>query len=112
MAHEEAGRASLVEVHCATHEAHEFRHARLKEFVARPGLEHCQHGLAIVAGRVEPEGGDDLVHLAPHQWDLSGCGEIGGRRPQSEEAVLTHQPTAPVVLADGDLVEMTGAMHR
>ena len=112
MAHEEAGRASLVEVDRATYEAHELRHARLEEFIARPSLEHCEHGLTVVARRVEPERCDDLVHLTPHQGDLCRCSEISGRRPKAEEAVLTHHPAAPVVLADGDLVEMTGAMHR
>ena len=112
MAHEEAGRASLVEVDRATDEVHEFGHARLEEFVAWPGLEHCKHGLAVVARRVQPERCDDFVHLTPHQGDLCGRSEIRGRRPKAEETVLTHHPAAPIVLTDGDLVEMSGAMHR
>ncbi len=109
--HDHARGPPLVEVDRAAHEADELRHARLEELVAGPSLEHREHRLAVMARRVEPEGGHDLVDLVTDDRDLGGGGEVRGGRPKTQEPVLAHHAASGIALEHRDLVEMPRAVH-
>ena len=111
VAHDETGGAALVQVDRAAHEADEFGDARLEQFIARPCLEHGEHRLAVVALRVEAEALDHRGDLAPHHRDLGGRGEVGGRGPQADEAVLADHAAGRVEFLDSNLVEMARSVH-
>ena len=66
----------------------------LEELVARIGLEHVQHRLAVVACGVEAEVLDDALDLTAQHRDVARAAVIGGRGPQTEEAVLAVDASA------------------
>src|SRR4029077_5293820 len=109
--HEQTHGAPLVEVDHTAHDADEVRYGGMKALSARVGLEHREHGLAVVARGIEPEMLDDALDLAAQYRDVPRAAEVGGRGPQAEEAMLAIDAPARVEGLDADVVEQLTAMH-
>ena len=110
--HQQSHRAPLVEIDHAAHDADQVRDPGLEQLIARIGLEHVEHRLAVVACRVEAEVLDDRARpcaAAPgcragcrdRRWRSTGRGS-GARR--------STRPRESKVLTP-DVVEQLGAMH-
>src|SRR5205823_12506331 len=66
--HQQAHRAPLVQVDHPAHDVDEIGDPGLKELIARIGLQHVQHRLAVAAARAETEVLDDALDFpAPHR---------------------------------------------
>jgi hypothetical protein len=94
-----------------SYDADEVRYAGLEQLIARVGLEHREHGLAVVARRIEPEMLDHALDLAAQYRNVPRAAEVGGRGPESEEAMLAVDAPAGVEGLDADVVEQLTAMH-
>src|ERR1700683_2421808 len=110
--YQQAHRAPLVQVDDAADDADQIGETRLEQLVARIGLEHVEHGLAVVAGRIETEVLDDALDLAAQHRDVARAAVVGGRSPQADEAVLAIDAAAAVKGLHADVVEQLAAMHR
>src|SRR5262249_18502826 len=94
-AHQQAHGATLVQVDDSAHDADQVGDAGLEQLIARVGLEYVQYRLAVVAGGVESEVADDLIHLAAQYRNVARAAGIGGRGPQPEKGgVRVHPPAA------------------
>ena len=109
--HQQAHRAPLVEVDHAAHDADQVLGAGLEQLIARVGLEYVDHRLAVVAGRIQPEVLDDALDLAAQHRDVARAAVVGGRGPQSQEAVLAIDTAACVEGLDADVIEKLAAVH-
>ena len=109
--HQQAHRAALVQVDHPAHDADKIRDPGLKELIARIGLQHVEHRLAVVAARVEAEVLDDALDFLAQHRDIPRAAVISGRGPQAEEAVLAVDPTSGVEGLDADVIEQLAAVH-
>ena len=74
-------------------------------------LQHIGQSLGGMAAAVETGTFLDRRNLAPEIWNtMSGAG-IGGRRKQSDDAVLAGQIAGGVEIFDADIVEINTPMH-
>src|SRR6185437_2160541 len=89
---QQTDRAALVEIHDAAGDADQIIDARLKELITRIGLEHVEHGLAVVTVRIETKVLDHAIDFPPQHGDVTRAAVIGGRSPEAQEPVLTDDP--------------------
>ena len=109
--HEQSHRPPLVEIDHAAHDADEVGDPRLEQLIAQIGLEHVQHRLAVVAGRIQSEVLDDPLDFAPQHRNVARAAVIRGRGPKPEEPVLAVHPAALVEGLDAHVVEQLAAVN-
>jgi hypothetical protein len=112
VSHHESSRAAFIKVDDAAYEGDEDGNRRLEEFVTRPGLEHGQYSLAVVALRIEPKSLDDLRHLVANHRDFRRRRKVSGGGPKADESMLAAYLTTGVEIFDSDVIEVAGAMYR
>ena len=110
-AHEYAYAIPLVEIDDAAHDTNQVGHARLEELIAWIRLEHMNHGLAVVAGRIEPEMIDDALDLVTQQRNLARAAAVHRGCEQAEEAPLAIHAPVLVVGFDADVIEVRRAVN-
>ncbi len=111
-AHQNAHRAPLIQVDDSAHDADQVLHIGLEQLVARIGFQHIQHGLAVVAVRVETEVLDDPLDFAAQDRNVARTAIVRTRSPQSQKPMLARHAAAAVEGLDADVVEILGAVHR
>lgn len=103
--------AALLEVQDGGDDLAELVDRGLEQLVARVGLEDLRQVAAVVAGRREAGGFEDLGDLAADHRDAAhGLGVRGGGE-QAEEAALADDVALGVELLDAHVVEVRGTVH-
>src|SRR5207248_4226537 len=75
-------------------------------------LQDIDECLAGVASRRELGARHDAGQLAAQKWDVDRVGAVRRRREKTKEALLAEDIALGVEALDGDVVEITGPMHR
>ncbi len=108
--YEKADSTALVQVHHAARDADQVVDVGLKKLIAWIGLQHVQHGLAVVTLRVEAEVLHHTLDFPTQYRNVPRAAVIRGRRPKAEETVLAGDLAAGVECFHADVIEVFVAM--
>ena len=83
----------------------------LEQFVARIVLQHVRQRFAGVTVGVEAGVPLDMRDLAPQIGNAVRRARVGGRREQSDDAMLADQIAVGIEAFDADIIEIDAAVH-